>query len=116
MAWATGGIPPVGSIDQGAGTTANFPFSGAIELCLRVAGRRLTGNLAAPIVSRRRSESLDVCLHWLSGWLPRPGRGESSSYILIASPLLCREPDRACRTVIVPAVTYMSQEKHVLEY
>ena len=69
---------------------STFRFSGAIESCLGVAGRRLTGNLPAPIVAGRRPVSLGVCLRWLPVWLPDPAggfpSGESSGYILIASP------------------------------
>jgi len=54
---------------------STFRFSGAIELCLRVARRRLTGHLGAPIVSGRRRVSLGVCLRWLPVWLPGPAGG-----------------------------------------
>ena len=69
---------------------STFRFSGAIEVCLGVAGCRLTGNLPAPIVAGRRPVSSGVCLRWLPVWLPDPAggfpSGESSGYILIASP------------------------------
>jgi len=49
---------------------STFRFSGAIEVCLGVAGRRLTANLPAPIVAGRRPVSPGVCLRWLPVWLP----------------------------------------------
>jgi hypothetical protein len=53
---------------------STFRFSGAIDTCLAVAGCRLTGHLAAPIIAGRRPVSLGVCLRWLPVWLPRSGR------------------------------------------
>lgn len=81
-----------------------FRFSGAIELCLSVAGRRLTGNLPAPIVPARRLVSLGVCLRWLPVWLPRSG-GPADGRLGISS--LAARVTRGCSEPLYDATSQL---------
>ena len=47
-----------------------FRFSGAFARSLHVAGRILTGHLAAQTMAGCRLTSPDICGRWLPVWLP----------------------------------------------
>src|SRR5215469_13941264 len=55
---------------QGRGRTADLPLSGAFAASLHVAGRGLTGHLAAQTMAGCRLAWPDICGRWLPVWLP----------------------------------------------